>query len=70
MSWILSNGTISDKRMVQVDEEGQGDVEIFDAELRRQLTLTTPDLRFCDFILKSMEVNRESTPSKFEFLYA
>lgn len=37
---------------------GEGKIDIHDAELRRQLNLTTADLRFADSIVKSVLENQ------------
>uniref|UniRef100_A0A914W3S0 UDENN domain-containing protein n=1 Tax=Plectus sambesii TaxID=2011161 RepID=A0A914W3S0_9BILA len=38
--------------IVTIDEAGEGQIEILDADLRRQLTLTTADLRFGDYLVR------------------
>uniref|UniRef100_A0AC34RJ36 UDENN domain-containing protein n=2 Tax=Panagrolaimus sp. JU765 TaxID=591449 RepID=A0AC34RJ36_9BILA len=43
--------------IVTVDEKGDGQIEILSAELKRQLTLTTQDLRFTDFLLRMKDMN-------------
>uniref|UniRef100_A0A7E4ZZP2 UDENN domain-containing protein n=1 Tax=Panagrellus redivivus TaxID=6233 RepID=A0A7E4ZZP2_PANRE len=45
--------------IVTVDEKGEGQIEILCPELKRQLALTTQDLRFADFILKMREMYKE-----------
>jgi hypothetical protein len=43
--------------IVTIDEKGEGQIEILSPELRRQLMLTTQDLRFADFMLKMREMS-------------
>ena len=45
--------------IVSIDEKGEGQIEILSPELKRQLTLTTQDLRFTDFLLKMKDMNME-----------
>lgn len=42
--------------IVTIDEKGEGQIEILSPELRRQLTLSTQDLRFADFMQKMREM--------------
>lgn len=39
---------------MQIDDAGEGQIEILDADLRRQLTLTTADLRFGDYLVRNI----------------
>ena len=41
-----------------ITQVGEGKIEIYDAELRRQLNPTTADLRFADSIVKSVLENQ------------
>ncbi|KAE9554828.1 hypothetical protein FO519_001943 [Halicephalobus sp. NKZ332] len=45
--------------IVSIDDKGEGQIEILSPELKRQLTLTTQDLRFTDFLLKMKDMNME-----------
>ncbi|VDK64265.1 unnamed protein product [Gongylonema pulchrum] len=48
------------RNVFEIDESGDGNVDIVNVELRRALTLTAADLRFIDFILKEVEANAKS----------
>lgn len=43
-----------------MNDEGEGDVDIVNPELRRALSLTAADLRFADFITKGVDANAQS----------
>uniref|UniRef100_A0A1I7XAC7 Avl9 domain-containing protein n=1 Tax=Heterorhabditis bacteriophora TaxID=37862 RepID=A0A1I7XAC7_HETBA len=47
--------------IVTVDEQGYGQVEIINSDLKRVLALTTADLRFGDYLLKNIEENMKSS---------
>ncbi|CAJ0599528.1 unnamed protein product [Cylicocyclus nassatus] len=47
--------------IVTVDDQGCGQVNLLDPNLRRELSLTSADLRFGDYLLKNVEDNRKST---------
>ncbi|VDK66282.1 unnamed protein product, partial [Cylicostephanus goldi] len=47
--------------IVTVDDQGCGQVTLLDPNLRRELSLTSADLRFGDYLLKNVEDNRKST---------
>lgn len=44
-----------------MNEQKDGIIEIINPELRQQLALSTQDLRFMDFILKSYDMNNDPT---------
>uniref|UniRef100_A0A915C012 UDENN domain-containing protein n=2 Tax=Parascaris univalens TaxID=6257 RepID=A0A915C012_PARUN len=46
--------------IVTMNDEGEGDVDIVNPELRRALSLTAADLRFADFITKGVDANAQS----------
>ncbi|VDN07012.1 unnamed protein product [Thelazia callipaeda] len=46
--------------IVTVDENGDGYIDIMNANLKRALTLTAADLRFIDFVSKEVEINAQS----------
>ncbi|KHN79040.1 Late secretory pathway protein AVL9 -like protein [Toxocara canis] len=46
--------------IVTMSEDGEGDVDIVNTELRRALSLTAADLRFADFIIKGVDANGQS----------
>ena len=48
-------------------ENDVGQVEILNPGLRKAATLTTPDLRFCEQILKNIEENKKFSASKLFF---
>ncbi|KAK6038881.1 hypothetical protein COOONC_23614, partial [Cooperia oncophora] len=47
--------------IVTIDEQDIGQIEFVDANLKREVPLTSADLRFCDYILKNIEENKKST---------
>uniref|UniRef100_A0A1I8A1C0 UDENN domain-containing protein n=1 Tax=Steinernema glaseri TaxID=37863 RepID=A0A1I8A1C0_9BILA len=50
--------------LVTLDDAGEGQIDIINADLKRQLTLTTADLRFGDFLLKMLESRMD--PASFD----
>lgn len=46
--------------IVTIDEKGEGQIEILSPELKRQLMLTTQDLRFADFLFRMREMTVDS----------
>ena len=55
--------------IITLDEKGEGQIEILSPELKRQLALTTQDLRFADFMLKMRELYTDSTCELFTFCF-
>uniref|UniRef100_A0A0K0CWA2 Avl9 domain-containing protein n=1 Tax=Angiostrongylus cantonensis TaxID=6313 RepID=A0A0K0CWA2_ANGCA len=47
--------------IITVDDQDCGQIEFLDGSLKRELTLTSADLRFGDYLLKNIEENRRST---------
>ncbi|VDM76058.1 unnamed protein product [Strongylus vulgaris] len=47
--------------IVTIDDQGSGQVTLLDPNLKRELNLTSADLRFGDYIMKNVEDNRRST---------
>ncbi|KAK0412771.1 hypothetical protein QR680_006401 [Steinernema hermaphroditum] len=50
--------------LVTLDDSGEGQIDIINPDLKRQLTLTTADLRFGDFLLKMVETRTD--PAAFD----
>ncbi|KHJ89838.1 hypothetical protein OESDEN_10329 [Oesophagostomum dentatum] len=47
--------------IITIDEQGSGQITLLDPNLKRELNLTSADLRFCDFLLKNIEDNKKSS---------
>ncbi|ETN78637.1 hypothetical protein NECAME_10198 [Necator americanus] len=45
----------------RIDDQGCGQIALLDANLKRELSLTSADLRFGDYIMKHVEDNRRSS---------
>ncbi|VDP22162.1 unnamed protein product, partial [Heligmosomoides polygyrus] len=44
-----------------IDDQDIGQIEFLDANLKKELALTSADLRFGDFIMKNIEENKKSS---------
>ncbi|EPB76086.1 hypothetical protein ANCCEY_04814 [Ancylostoma ceylanicum] len=47
--------------IITIDEQSCGQIALLDANLKRELNLTSADLRFGDYIMKNIEDNRKSS---------
>ncbi|KAK6032359.1 hypothetical protein OSTOST_01456 [Ostertagia ostertagi] len=47
-----------------IDDQDIGQIEFVDANLKREVPLTSADLRFGDYILKNIEENKKSSAGK------
>lgn len=47
--------------IVTIDDQDIGQIEFLDANLKKELALTSADLRFGDFIMKNIEENKKSS---------
>ncbi|WKY00148.1 hypothetical protein Q1695_014760 [Nippostrongylus brasiliensis] len=47
--------------IVTIDDQDIGQIEFLDSNLKRELALTSADLRFGDFIMKNIDENKKST---------
>lgn len=45
---------------MQINETKEGQIDILNAELKRELVLTKQDLRFVDYLLKMVEIRDDS----------
>ncbi|VDK45440.1 unnamed protein product [Anisakis simplex] len=60
---LVSDGGVSEEVMaveLKIKDDGEGDIEIVNTELRRAMSLTAADLRFADFIIKEVDGNARS----------
>ncbi|KIH63632.1 hypothetical protein ANCDUO_06068 [Ancylostoma duodenale] len=47
--------------IITIDEQNCGQIALLDVNLKRELNLTSADLRFGDYIMKNIEDNRKSS---------
>lgn len=52
-----------------MNDDGEGDIDIVNPELRRALSLSAADLRFADFIMKGVEANAQSASNFWNVSY-
>ncbi|KJH46286.1 hypothetical protein DICVIV_07674 [Dictyocaulus viviparus] len=54
--------------IVTIDDQNCGQIDFIDNNLKRELTLTSADLRFVDYVIKNIEENRRSNAGNDEWL--